>query len=260
MSQDPSWPNASNTGVIPGTILTEIIGGFDVKIANTVIENKTITGCVKIKANNVTIRNTRIYASENCGIDIELSSKRRTTGHVFENIEVDGSLSPSDGQVLVGSVNYDSYVHDQASLTPITHKSGASAHGGDNIIVKHNVLTCNAFSCSAALAIYNNFDNLTNVLVENNVFTATGAYCVYGGNLPTKPYFGFQIRFIGNHFMTTFNADCGTSGPVSGFLDNQNGNIWDANVWDFTTQPPFCKDARVALYASSSLLEINRRY
>jgi hypothetical protein len=56
------YPDASNTGVPPGTTLTPYTGPSNIKTPNTVIDGRTI-GCIEVSAPGVVIRNSRISCS-----------------------------------------------------------------------------------------------------------------------------------------------------------------------------------------------------
>src|SRR5262249_58867725 len=54
------YPDETNTGVPPGTTLTQVNGDIDVKVDGTVIDGQDIHGCVRVQAANVTIRNSKV--------------------------------------------------------------------------------------------------------------------------------------------------------------------------------------------------------
>jgi len=67
------FPNASNTGVPPGTQLTAVNAGpngIDIKQDGTVIDSVDLTGSYNVYANNVTIKNSRITTSNYWGIQL----------------------------------------------------------------------------------------------------------------------------------------------------------------------------------------------
>ncbi|WP_394820929.1 hypothetical protein [Pendulispora albinea] len=258
-----SCPGASNTGVPPGTVLQPMTA-MTIRTAGTVIENKEITGCVTILANDVTIRRSRIFASVDCAIRTGFGDY---SGILIEDVEVDGSKNPND-HLLVGSAGYtcrrcnihhsrtalglakdvvieDSWVHDTDAATNAVHKAAASGHGSDNIVLRHNTLLCDAGAgdadvtggCSSAVSFYGTNSAITNVRVEDNCMATTGRYCTYAGSLDSKPYpTGSNIQYVNNHFLRTLSPYCGVSGPVAGWK-NGNGNVWSGNVWDNTTDP-----------------------
>ncbi|MBJ6763777.1 hypothetical protein JGU66_23645 [Myxococcaceae bacterium JPH2] len=251
------WPGPTNTGVPVGNPL-QSVPAMTIRVPGTIIEDVEVTGCIQVQANDVIIRRTRIIANERCGI---YTGFGEYTGLLIEDVEVDGSQAPSDGQVLVGSSGYtcrrcnlhhgrtgfglssnvvveDSYVHDAQSLSPETHKSAASGHGGGNVVLRHNRMECVANACSSAVSLYGNFAPIDNVLIEGNQLATTGSYCTYGGSLSNKPFpQGSNVRYLDNHFMTTYHPDCGIYGTVAGFEEDVRGNLWQGNVWDDSAEP-----------------------
>jgi hypothetical protein len=56
-----AWPDASNTGVPPGTVLTAVNGDVTVTVANTTIDAKDIHGCVEVRAPGVTLKRSKVH-------------------------------------------------------------------------------------------------------------------------------------------------------------------------------------------------------
>ncbi len=59
----PNYPDASCTGVPAGVTLTAYDGPMTVTTANAVIDGKNITGCIDIRASNVTIKNSKVLCT-----------------------------------------------------------------------------------------------------------------------------------------------------------------------------------------------------
>jgi hypothetical protein len=59
-----SFPDATNTGVPAGTSLTAYSGPNPITTNNTIIDGKTFTICPEIRAQNVTIKNSRISVTD----------------------------------------------------------------------------------------------------------------------------------------------------------------------------------------------------
>jgi len=80
--------------------------------------------------------------------------------------------------------------------------------------------------------LFGDFAAIQYVLIQNNLFTTGGSYCIYGGSHPSKPYpNGNNIRYIDNHFSTAVSALCGGYGPVAYFSTTNPGDVWTGNVW-----------------------------
>lgn len=253
------WPNANNTGVIGSGLTYSGLtpsGTITVTQAGTIIDKLDITGCIFVRANNVTIKRTRIRGSCGSGtIDTEFSY----TGIVIEDVEIDGQ-NASESDIGVGYSGYtcrrcnihhigngarmatdvvieDSYIHDIYSANG-SHNSAIGSNGGWNFIARHNNLDCGLTDgCSGALVMYGDFDPISNALIENNLLNG-GGFCTYAGSVPGKPYpVGTSIRYINNHFGRTYFSNCGFYGPYAAFDRNGAGNVWSGNVWADTGQP-----------------------
>ena len=99
-------------------------------------------------------------------------------------------------------------------------------------------MKCAGTGCSAAIPNYGDFSPVENFLIERNLISTTGGYCVYGGSLDVKPYpDASDVRFINNHFSTEFYPTCGQFGVVTGFENGVRGNVWTGNVWHETGNP-----------------------
>lgn len=174
-------PVAGNTGVIPGTVLTQYNGNMVVTTAGAVIQNLDIRGNVTVKANNVTIRNCIIrgvavaptsnsYALimqfsnnyskllvEDCTL-VAQSPNQWTSGIQGCNMTirrcdisntVDGVDAMGMGNVLVDSC----YLHDGSYFTPSithtdlqTHDDGVQITNGTNVVFTNNNITNFAMS------------------------------------------------------------------------------------------------------------------
>ncbi|MGE0200773.1 MAG: right-handed parallel beta-helix repeat-containing protein [Candidatus Melainabacteria bacterium] len=149
-SQAPAFPGAASVGV-PATMLNSLTPGGSMVItkAGTVIDAMDIKGSIIIKADNVTIRNSRVSSNDFWTIRIEEGYK----GAVIENTEVIGGRDAAigganwtgrnlnihgsvdgvkaDGNVLIEN----SWIHDLAE-GPDTHNDGVQIMGGDNITIR----------------------------------------------------------------------------------------------------------------------------
>src|SRR5262245_7755881 len=86
VAQTASYPDASNTGVPPGTTLTPVTGDVQITVNGTVYEGKFVTGSITVTASNVIIRNCKVSAG---GIYAVRFSGG--TGNLIEDCELDGS-------------------------------------------------------------------------------------------------------------------------------------------------------------------------
>jgi hypothetical protein len=82
------WPDATNTGVPPGTSLTPS-GGFTITTNGQIVEELEVSGTVVVQADNVTIRNSKFTVAGTESISIG-GSPGTYTGLVVEDCEFDG--------------------------------------------------------------------------------------------------------------------------------------------------------------------------
>ena len=207
------FPDASNTGVPAGTALKSS-GSITINTPGTVIDGYDVSGTIYVRANNVTIRNTKVRAANWWVIKVEEGLR----GVVIEDCELDGGgtagqpgsrgvSGPADvrrcevvgvenGLVPWGNVEpvvlEGNYVHGLAA-PGAPHYDGIEIGIGSDITVRGNTVI-NGFDQTAAFGIWNDFGRVTNVLVENNRFIG-GGYSVYvRGDNGSWPVSGITIR------------------------------------------------------------------
>jgi hypothetical protein len=118
------------------------------------------------------------------------------------------------------------------------HRTAIGNNGGSNLRVINNALYCELTGCSSAVSFYGDFAQVDNVLIQGNLMSTTGRYCIHGGSVSSKPYpDGTNVRILDNHFSTSLGARCGVSGPVTSFDDGVRGNQFSGNIWHETGQP-----------------------
>ncbi|GGR48772.1 hypothetical protein J2S40_000310 [Nocardioides luteus] len=255
------FPDAASTGVPEGVRLSPYTGPCTITTAGTVIDGKTVNCALKIRAADVTIRNSvvngTVYNDEDSDglgfeiIDSEVRIGNRggtgisNVGFTVVRVEVTGGNR---------SINCwrdctvrDSFVHGQfTDLTGVAHESGIRMGSGG--VIRHNTITCDApdvppdAGCSAGLTGYGDFAPVRDNLIERNVFlTTTGGACAYGGSSEGKAYpDADHIRFVDNVFQrTAARPNCGYWFPIASFDTSAPGNVWRGNVWsDGGVVPP----------------------
>ena len=236
-----------------GTTLTPYTGPCTITQANTVIDAKTVSCNLTIRASGVTIRNSlvkgSIYNDENSTnwgftvVDSEVDVGDRAgtgienTGFTALRVEVRGGNRSIN--CWRNCTVRDSWVHGQfTDETGTYHESGIRMGSGGTIV--GNSITCDAqevppeAGCSAGLTGYGDFAAVENNLIQGNLFLAsTGAVCAYGGSSGGKPYSNAanNIRFIGNVFQRGPNGRCASYGPVMDYNPSAPGNVWSGNTW-----------------------------
>jgi hypothetical protein len=195
------YPDATNTGwrrtgvtlTTDGVNLTSE-GEMILDKPNTVIDGKDIQGCVSIKADNVTIKRSRVR----CGSYFVIRLYDGFKNAVMEDIEVDG-LNSRDGNAALGfdsitvrradihhvtdgphpganSIIEDSYVHDLFGCD-ICHNDAIQTAGAINGVLRHNTFINGASGRNSAIRIATEQGPVRGFLVENNLL-AGGNYAI----------------------------------------------------------------------------------
>lgn len=239
----------------------ETVGGSPVlyvRTAGAVLDSLDIPMCVKVMANNVTIKRSRIACSGYYTVntsdppnyfkgltltDVEIDGLSSTSvpgiavmataNSTYTRLDVHG-FGSSGPRLATGATVQDSYVHGFV-CSPPDHSAGMTANdGGSNISIIHNNIdiSTGANGCASnAIGIDQDFGMYDGVLIQNNLVNG-GAYCIYTAqNQGSK-----NVRVEGNHFGRTYYSKCGQYGPVTQ-VQSGNGNTFVGNVWHDTGQP-----------------------
>lgn len=228
-------PDATSTGVPAGTSLTAS-GSITVTQAGAVIDAKQVTGSISIKANNVTIRRTRILATGAYPIRVESGF----TGALVEDTTIDGrgvATAATMGNSLtirraniygvldgprIGSdfIMVESYIHHLHRITG-GHHDALQTTGASNVILRRNNLqaynSTTGDVMNTAIQIGEEFAVVRNMVVEDNLMNG-GNFTVNAGGGGTT---GAQVQFRRNKFGRNFRY-----GPA--------GNIGPGIVWEST--------------------------
>jgi hypothetical protein len=231
---------------------------FYVDSAGAVVDGKDINMCVKVMANNVTIKRSRIKCADYYVIRTSDGSKE-FSGLTLTDVELDGGNQPSSQSIAVmetanatytrldvhgmassgprlgtGNTIQDSYLHGFACASG-DHTAGLSANGGgSNIVLLHNNIEIDHRQgcATAAWELAKDFGTYDGVLQEKNLFNG-GAYCAYFAATPdagSKYAPAKNVRVIDNVFGRAYGANCGEFGPVAQYQGG-NGNQWTNNTW-----------------------------
>jgi hypothetical protein len=263
------WPNVGNTGVPNGTRLTTYGGPCQITRANTVIDAKTVSCDLDIRAADVTIKRSKINGAVILDTDIPGSDKwsytladsevnagvRQYPAVSYGNMTVvrsniyGGETSVQCGEKALTCTVQDSWLHGQRiPSTANWHLGGFLSNGGHTIRLRHNTVVCDApvnsvgEGCTGDINLFGDFAVVSDVVVDSNFLGAnTGSsYCLYGGSAGSKPYpDANHVVITNNVFQRGKNAKCGAYGPVSSFDVKGAGNVWANNRWDSGgTVPP----------------------
>lgn len=212
------FPNASNTGPVPGTVLTPYTGPSAIQTAGTIVENKLINGSIAILADNVTVRNCKIVYNDIFGVDIRNINatvqncliigpgdqgdspaviSTELGGAKILNCDISGgehAIAPGSGSMVITG----NYIHDGGS------NKGADAHIGgislkgdqDGILIENNtcILGSNAFGATSNIFLQNNFGPINNVQMNHNNLGGSPGYQIYvEGRLTGGPVTNISI-------------------------------------------------------------------
>jgi hypothetical protein len=250
------WPDASSTGV-PKSVALKPSSDLVITTAGTVINGLDVHGAIRVEADNVTIKNTRV--TNDGKADWGIMQWFDASGLVIQDTQIRGNGTQemgqgiqnfggdltvrrvdishiSDGIATVQGLIEDSYIHDPQvfdgdHVDLIQATSGPPS--GKSLTIRHN-LVINPASQTSAIALFQDFGVPHDTLVENN-YLAGGAYTVYGGDggkgQPTN------VRFLNNTFGRDVYPNCGYNGPVAYWSSDGAGNAWSGNVWAQTGAP-----------------------
>lgn len=245
----PVRPGPTTTGVPAGTALTVHNGDYTVTTPGAVVQNLDIRGYLRIKAANVTVKNTvvrgrpglstamALVQSSSPGVQIidTTIAAAEATPYVDGFVGSDVTFTRVDISRVVDSVKLtggniviqDSWLHDNLYYSQVpwnpnddTHSDNLQIGIGSNIVVRNSVLTG---SHNAALMITQDRGSVSNV-------TITGSVLDHGTctiNLAEKTYGPIQgLRFTDNQFGTAQIKDhCAviaktTTSSISTFTNN----------------------------------------
>jgi hypothetical protein len=236
--------------------------GVDLRPCPNVIEDDGVTldGCrfgpdLTIIGQNVTITRSLVEGTVNATYLTEWS----LGGLTLIDVEIDGKNRIVDGRTAaIGNDDYTCIrchihssnrganlgwnVHIEESLlhgwyhSEGAHQTAIGSNGGGNFTIIHNNLECAEGLCSAALALYPDFEPIDGALIQHNLFNTDGGYCTYGGAGSNG---GSNVRFIDNVYGDKFFPECGEYGAVVSFQPGVSGNEWRGNRFaDGSPVPP----------------------
>ncbi len=236
-SRPSGWPDAGNTGVPAGVRLSAYTGSRTLTKSGTVLDGKSIKGCLTINAKNVTIRRSKIECddwivrvADGASVtieDSELDGKGTASAIGYDNFtlrRVDIHNMNEGPRVGDHVLIEDSWIHDLSFTSEDDHQDILQTTGGVGSRVRHNTLDASArdghqfnaaFMVGAELA-----PELAGLVVEENLIGGGGYSVNFRGDPNTR-----DVVFRNN----TFKRDA-EWGAVSG--EDSPGVTWAAsNVW-----------------------------
>ncbi len=206
------YPDATNTGVPSGTILTNS-GSITVTTDGAVVENRNVSGQIIVRAKNVTIRNTRITSGDYYPISYD--ARDNVSGLVVEDTEIIGTNDAvtacisfgeytarrvhcrggadgfkADGNVLIE----DSYVHDLRESEG-SHNDGVQTTGGSNVTIRHTTIDLRG-DTAEVFQLGTEWGSNSNWTIEDNLL-AGGGWVFNSGSDPVSGMIVRNNRFAG---------------------------------------------------------------
>ncbi|HET9933239.1 MAG TPA: hypothetical protein VFQ35_21190 [Polyangiaceae bacterium] len=261
-SSGAGWPNASNTGVPPGTQLTDYTTSCTITVNGTIVDSKRINCDLVIRAADVVIKNSKVKGLVYLDTDQPSSKDWSLT---LQDSEVDGGpvqrAAVSDGNMTIIRANIyggetavhcgekaltcriqDSWLHGQYMPDDVDwHLGGFQSNGGTNIQLIHNTVICDhpanrvGGGCTGDINLIPDWATISFVTVDRNFLGANtdASYCTYGGEKSTSDYpHADHIVYTNNVFARGTNKKCGAFGPVTSFNSQGTGNVWTNNTWE----------------------------
>ena len=268
------YPDATNTGVQPGQVLTAVpaqrtsgpgwawsrsYGAVMVTGNGATLAGLAITGSLDIRASGVTIDNVQVVDSGNgwgiglmhaSGTLIEHSQVYSPPGADRLQMAIKDVYGDSAGTTIETSNVWDTdtaimisagtvagnYVHG-LEADPGDHVNGIVSDAGvaAGLTITGNTVF-NPVSQTDDIALFEDFGQQLNATITGNLLSG-GGYEVYGGANPGK-WTPTGITITGNRFARTYYPNGGSYGPAAAVATTgQNGNTWTGNIWDNTGAP-----------------------
>lgn len=242
-------PNASNTGVPDGTVLTHFYGNMTITVAGTVVNALDVHGFIDVRASNVTIKNSIIRGADPGATNLALISAYGThTNLVIQDSTLVGAVSSNNLDGLKGknftatrldisnvvdtvmilgdnATVQDSWLHDNLHLPDPrrydgwTHDDSIQIEGGRNILIQNNTLTG---AYNAAIQVTQNVARTREVTVNANWISE--GWCSI--NLSEKGKGPIELFTVQNNkFGASRNYHCGVIAPTTSPITMTN-NIY----------------------------------
>jgi hypothetical protein len=262
------YPNLSNTGVPPGTVLTQRIGYGAVTTADgQIIEDLDIRDAsITVNHHNCIVRRCKIYFRGGYGIGIPFG----ILGTIIEDCDINSGFRNngpaqgiggvplairrcniyrgengiahfgSYGDGSVQQVIEDNFVHSLRSSPGTPHYDCLQFNGGNgNIVVRHNTFH-NENTDTSAILIQNLFGAVPGIRIEDNIMAGGGytSYCV--GRTEDPAVDPIVVQYYNNQF------HCGAFGYI---IDTQaepdmagNKFMDHGGIYDFPPADGFVAD------------------
>ncbi|WP_112662162.1 hypothetical protein [Microvirga flavescens] len=247
------FPDATNTGVPPGTVLSLHEGDLHITQPGAVVDGLDIVGCVYIEADNVTLKRSRVRGGCPYYAIRTFTASRSVTGVNITDVEIDlrGNLD-TKGIAFDGYTATRVHFHNGADCahfgTNVTiedsfcdvaplpdgatvHADGFQSDGGNGITLRHNTIR-NPNGQTSAIIMGTNSAPIVNVRIVDNLIAGGGwaLYCAAAtGTIKDE-------TVSGNRFARTYFPRGGAFGPAA-YCERIGAGWAGTNVWDDTGKP-----------------------
>ncbi|ANY82173.1 hypothetical protein BB934_27850 (plasmid) [Microvirga ossetica] len=234
------FPTAVNTGVPSGITLTPS-GNIIVTKAGTVLDGLDIKGSVVIRADNVTIKNSKITSSSYTGVKVESGYK----GASVVNCDIDGLGAYAGSHGIQGSGTFSgndirgfengitlnagasvvrgNYLHDFAAAGS-PHYDGIQVQGGQNgVLIENNTIILN-HGQTGAIFLQSYFGNMNDITIRHN-YVDGGGYTMYFDGSKNTTYRMTNITWEENYNGKGYWGHEYVKPDAAGNLPTRIGNI-----------------------------------
>ena len=250
-SVEQPWPDASNTGVPVGTVLTLQSGDLTLNTPNTVVDSLDIRGSVIVRAPGCIVKRCKISQWSVFAVFIDTPAETGTpftiqdctilaptgtggtsiTNSNFTALRLDVSGAENGFDITHDVTIQDCYVHDLYNAGE-SHSDCIQFSGNpNNVTLRHNHLISSGLDSTGTMAGGTSCIIMppqssgpsSNVTIDNNR-VAWGAFAIYGPQGGT----GTNVKITNNKFDTQFQPLCGQFGPWTDANDesDHSGNIF----------------------------------
>ncbi|HSX34116.1 MAG TPA: DUF4082 domain-containing protein [Candidatus Saccharimonadales bacterium] len=257
------FPGSNNTGVPLGKRLPVRDRGMTIYENGATVENVQIEGEVDVRAQNVTIKNSKINSIVYLDRDavgglswyLTLEDSTVNAGPVQRGAITLGQVTVRRANIYGGQTSIicsadcnvsDSWLHGQALPAHQTwHLGGFLSNGGSNMQLSHNTISCDTANniegggCSGDLNLYGDFEAIQNITIDGNLFTANqdAGYCLAAGYNASKTYGpgANNVSVINNTFQKGTTGFCAGFGVATDYKIGGTpapGNVWTNNHYD----------------------------
>lgn len=232
-------PDATNTGVPAGTVLTVVQGDLTITTAGTVVTGRDVRGCIVVQAANVQILNSRVDCPFNSAIrgtgialvqdvDVHCGPNGFTgisAALVIRRVDIGGCENGLDG--INNMLVEDSYIHDMNGCCG-NHSDGMQIDQVGGVIVRHNTVIGGPLPAgNAAITLWDEGGAQTHDLLITGNLLAGGGFPLRCGRSGTA----VNVVITGNRF-AAYAEPAAWGAPAWGC--NAGGEQWTSNIDDTT--------------------------